>query len=119
MRSVLIGPLQAERSPTRSNCRRDPGFLHRLALEGHDSFVKGEITLESNQLILRIYGRTPHRDAEVANFGGDFRQRYRCYRRNARIINLPHLVTGHPLGVQTELRRRRRPARCNSDRSGC
>ena len=108
MRSVLIGP-----GPGQDVRRHVPviggesSVLHRLALEGDHSFVEGEITLESNQLVLRIDGRRGHLGDEVGRrwIDGGIRQRHRCYRHSnlisySSLLPAPGLVTvtGHPAG---------------------
>ena len=125
MRSVLIGPVPSRTFPDTFQLPPvSPGFLHRRALEGDHSFVEGEITLESYQLILRIYDRGPHRGDEVALrlIDGDFRQRYRCYRSNnlagtrvitCRILGRASGRWANPEATSPKITHR------NSGRSGC
>ena len=121
MRSVLIGPFPGRTFPDTFQLPPvSPGFLHRLALEGDHSFIEGEITLESYQLILRIDGRRGHGRDEVApgSIDGHFRKRDRRYRSSNLVASAASCDGPLRTVRQKEKRRRRRSAYRNSDRSG-
>ena len=119
-RSVLIGPAPGRTFPETFQLPPViPAFWTGSLSKRDHSFVKGEITLESNQLILRIDGRRCHCGDEVAlgSIEGNFRQRDRGYR--SRNLTGTHPIIGPPGGAQTQKRRRPGPARRSSGRSGC
>ena len=68
MRSVLIGPGPSRTFPDTFQLPAvSPAFCTGSLLEGDHSFVEGEITLESNQLITSTYGRGRHLGNEVGH----------------------------------------------------
>jgi hypothetical protein len=68
MRSVLIGPAPGRTFPDTFQLPPViPAFCTGLLWKVTTLSSKGEITLESNQLILLIYGRGRHLDNEVGN----------------------------------------------------